>query len=52
MDEVHNANVGLLVPANRADRRRVARAGGKPSQGTKKDKRLRGNKGGKKGGRK
>ena len=39
-DEVHNANV-RLVPVNRADRRRAARAGGKPSKGTRKDKRLR-----------
>ena len=47
-DAVHNANIGL-APANRAERRRQARAGGKPSRGTRKDKRIKGNK---KGGKK
>lgn len=46
-DEVHNSNV-LLRPRNRAERRRAARAGGKPSKGTRKDKRIRTNRKGKK----
>jgi hypothetical protein len=42
-DDVRNANVGLLVPVNRRDRRRAARSGGKPSKGTRKDKRIKKN---------
>lgn len=43
MDAIHNANVGMQ-PRNREERRRAARLGGKPSKGTKKDKRLKQNK--------
>lgn len=42
-DEVHNANV-RMVPANRREHREAVRmAKGKPSKGTKKDKRLKRN---------
>lgn len=45
-DAVHTTNaIATVRPVpNRADRRKAARAGGKPSKGTKKDKRIKKNK--------